>query len=161
VWQGEDPQATKREARIKAKAAAKLTLRTVIDNFLAFKQSRLRPRSLYEALQDWKSLHGWPIDKISRAQVAAILGDLEKTAPVAAARTRSTLSGLFAWAMGRGYVDHNAVVGTNNPDTRVKRDRVLTDNELATVWNACEDNHFGNTIRLLILTGQRRQEVGA
>jgi integrase len=42
------------------------------------------------------------------------------------------------------------------------RDRVLTDDELAAIWLAAEapdSGVFGSLVRLLILTGQRREEV--
>jgi integrase len=42
------------------------------------------------------------------------------------------------------------------------RDRVLTDDELASIWRAAEATGakvFGLLVRLLILTGQRREEV--
>jgi integrase len=41
----------------------------------------------------------------------------------------------------------------------VSRDRVLSDAELSDIWNACADDDFGNIVKLLILTGQRREEV--
>jgi integrase len=41
------------------------------------------------------------------------------------------------------------------------RDRVLSDRELATIWNACLDDDLGRIIKLLILTGCRREEIGA
>jgi integrase len=49
------------------------------------------------------------------------------------------------------------------PGAAVKRDRVLTDAELAAVWKAAEKTHwpFGPAIRLLILTAARREEIGA
>jgi integrase len=37
----------------------------------------------------------------------------------------------------------------------------LADWELAAVWNACLGDDFGRIIRLLILTGCRREEIGA
>ena len=44
----------------------------------------------------------------------------------------------------------------------VPRDRVLTDNELGRIWVAAEAEGFpfGPLIQMLILTGQRRSEVG-
>jgi len=164
IWQGKDPRAAKREA--KAKQLAQIPLRTAIDNYLAAKQSKLRPLSFSETrrylMKDWKSLHDWPIEEIQIPQVATILDRLEKAGPVAAARSRSNLSALFGWAMGHGYVKHNPVIGTINPDTGVPRDRVLSDRELATVWNNCQgDDDYSRIIRLLILTGARRTEVGA
>jgi len=79
---------------------------------------------------------------------------------VAAARSRTTLSALFKWAMGHGYVQYNPVIVTINPDNGVPRDRVLSDRELAAVWNSSGDDDYGKIIRLLILTGCRKSEVG-
>jgi integrase len=60
-----------------------------------------------------------------------------------------------------GIVDANPVVGTNKQTDEKSRDRVLSDQELAQIWRACKDDDFGDIVRLLILTGQRRDEVGA
>ena len=37
---------------------------------------------------------------------------------------------------------------------------MLSDEELAAIWGACRNDDFGRIVRLLILTGQRREEVG-
>ena len=63
--------------------------------------------------------------------------------------------------MGEGLVDTNPVLGTNRQTDEPARDRVLTDAELVAIWNACRDDDYGRIVRLLILTGQRRDEVGA
>jgi len=36
----------------------------------------------------------------------------------------------------------------------------LTDTELAEIWRACRDDDYGRIVKLLMLTGQRRDEVG-
>jgi integrase len=163
IWKGVDPQQAKRDARTKAQAL--ITLGAVIDNYLITKQTKLRPSSLSDArrylLVRWKPLHGLPISDISRQQIANILDKLEQTGSVAAARARANLSTLFKWAMGHGYVDHNPVIGTINPDPRIARERVLSDDELLAIWHACGDDDFGTIVKLLTLTGQRRSEVGA
>src|SRR5262249_6629475 len=41
------------------------------------------------------------------------------------------------------------------------RTRVLSDTELKAIWAACRDNGFGAIIRLLVLTGQRKSEIGS
>jgi len=104
-----------------------------------------------------------PIHRIERRDVAARLGEIiEESGPIAAARARAALSTLFTWAVGEGYVDQNAVIGTHRPDEETaSRDRVLSDSELIEVWHACRDDDYGRIIRLLMLTGQRRDEVGA
>jgi integrase len=37
---------------------------------------------------------------------------------------------------------------------------VLADEELAAIWNACGNDDYGRIVRLLILTGCRRAEIG-
>ena len=41
------------------------------------------------------------------------------------------------------------------------RDRVLSDQEIAQVWRSLPAGDFGDIVRLLLLTGQRREEIGA
>jgi len=157
---GIDPQARKAEERIKSR----LTLRNVANQYLQAHASKLRPKSLREAkrylLQSFRPLHAIPIHKITRRDIAVVLNDLAVRAPVAAGRGRATLSSFFVWARGEGLVEDNPVEGTNNPSPPVSRDRVLSDSELAAVWNACGDDAYGRIARLLILSGCRREEVG-
>ena len=46
-----------------------------------------------------------------------------------------------------------------NQNPERSRDRVLTDSELATIWKALPDSDYGDILKLLILTGQRREEI--
>jgi integrase len=67
---------------------------------------------------------------------------------------------MFAWAMGEGLCDSNPVINTNRPSSSVPRDRVLSDAEIAEIWAASGDDDYGKIIKLLLLTGARRQEIG-
>ena len=49
--------------------------------------------------------------------------------------------------------------GLECPVTARRRDRVLSDDELAKVWHAADDGPFGHVLKLLILTGARREEI--
>jgi integrase len=40
-------------------------------------------------------------------------------------------------------------------------DTALFEPALSEVWRAVGDNTYGTVVRLLILTGQRREEIGA
>jgi integrase len=71
------------------------------------------------------------------------------------------LTTFFGWAIGEGFIDENPVAYTNKPEAGKPRDRVLKNEELAAVWNACGDDDYGKIIRLLILTGARRDEIAA
>jgi integrase len=155
---GHDPAAEKAAERV----AAKLTLGSIVDQYLADRRDKLRPNSMAALerylLRWWKPLHGMPLHKITRRDIAAhLIGP-----PVAAARARSRLMELYSWAMQRGLVEANPVIGTPVPDEHVgPRERVLSGEELAAIWHACRDDLYGKIVRLLILTGCRRQEIGS
>src|SRR6516164_1673821 len=162
---GQDPAAERIAAKLKA-AAKRLTLGVVAERYLEAKKARLRPTSYADArryfTRHWASLRDWPIAVIQRANVAAGLQDIIKAhGPVSAARARANLSALFTWAIGEGLVDINPVIGTNNPEGgHQSRTRVLSEAELAVIWKACADDDFGRIVKLLMLTGCRRAEIG-
>jgi integrase len=143
-----------------------LTLGKVVTTYLDAKRDRLRRGSYEQArlhlTKYWKPLAGLDLAKITRADVAALLQCITKEhGPVAASRARSNLATLFTWAMREGLVENSPVVATNDPARGIlPRDRVLSDKELVAVWNACGDDDLGRIIRLLILTGSRREEIG-
>jgi integrase len=67
----------------------------------------------------------------------------------------------FNWAMKRRYVEHNPTFGLSPHGTQ-RRARVLTDDEIKSLWNATDEpTHFNRIVRLLLLTGQRRGEIAA
>jgi integrase len=83
-----------------------------------------------------------------------------------AARKRlAVLRGLFSWAVGRDLIPTSPCGGISSKNvlgTAAPRDRVLDDDELRAVWRAAgaEGFPFGSLVRLLLLTGQRRDEIG-
>ena len=162
---GTDPAAERAKARADA-AASKLTLGVVADLYLAAKKDRQRPSTHGQCklhlTGHWKALRDHPIDTIKRADVAAALQGITKAhGRTAASRARSNLSALFMWAMGEGLREDNPVIATNNPAEGIlSRERVLSDAELQIVWNACRDDDFGRIVKLLLLTGCRREELG-
>ena len=162
---GIDPAAENARARAEA-ATTKLTLKIAADRYLADKEDVMRP-STYKAAQRyfegyWKPLHDRPLESIKRADVAARLQEIiQQNGRTTAARARGNLSALFSWAMREGLCESNPVIGTNDPEAGIKpRERVLEDRELRAIWHACRDDDFGRIIRLLILTGCRREEIG-
>ena len=69
----------------------------------------------------------------------------------------------FKWALERDYTADNPLAGLSKPKGSKARDRVLSDVELALVLRASERvrTPFGPFFRLLIYTGQRREEVAS
>jgi integrase len=163
VQLGGDPQTEKAEGR----ARAAVTLGAVTKRYLEERaKPNLRPRSYEEVerhlTRHWAPLKELSIHKVQRANVAARLGEIAKeNGRFASNRARASLSAMFSWAMGEGLVDANPTIGTNKATEEVKRDHVITDAELAAIWQACQDDDYGRIVRLLILTAQRREEVAA
>ena len=162
VAEHKDPQQEKTEARTKAAD----TIGRVADDYLAHAKKRQKPRSYAETKRhltaNWKPLHSDSIFQLRRRQVAARLTELEsQRGNVTAARARAALSAMFNWAIREGYeIAGNPVFGTNRPSEPKSRDRVLADSELAEIWGACGEDDYGRIIKLLMLTAQRRDEVG-
>jgi integrase len=162
---GVDPAAERAKARAEA-ALVKLTVGNVAERYLDAKASALRPRTYNQAklhfTDHWKPFVDRPLDSITRQQVAARLQELIKArGRIAAARARANLSALYQWARKEGLTENNPVTHTHDPAAGVPpRERVLSQRELATVWKACRNDDFGCIVRLLILSGCRRQEIG-
>src|SRR6185436_13192312 len=125
----------------------------------------LRPRTFEETQRylrtTWKPLHKLPVTAVTRHLVAATLGDIvTENGTVAADRARSALSTFYAWCIGEGMADTNPVIGTNKASADESRERVLGAPELVAIWKNLPPTPFGRVVRLLMLTGQRRNEIG-
>jgi integrase len=158
---GGDPAADRRQTR----AEAKHTLHGIVAQYLEAKQDVIRPATYREVsryLNDhWSPLHGVPVNSVRRADVALELGKMvRRNGNAAAGRARIALSAFYAWAMGAGIAEQNPVIGSNRPIAPAARDRVLSDDELAAIWRAAGDDDYGRIVRLLALTGCRREEIG-
>jgi len=142
-----------------------LSLRSVVSDYLAqkigVKEGTLRMlRTYLEGPLYLKPLHGVPLDRINRRDIAARLLAVSKAsgAPTAIA-FRSALSSLFVWAMQMGLTENNPVVNSFKPPRPESRDRVLTDAELTAIWRALGDDDYARVVKLLVLTGCRRSEI--
>jgi integrase len=162
IWAGQDPSADRAARR----DADKLTFAKAVADFLETKQRHLRPNTFAETKRYltgdyFKPLHSMPLDTITRQDVALRIKTIERESGAATAgQARAKLSGFFAEAMQDGLVDSNPVIGARKPPANRPRERVLSDQELAAIWNACGDDNHGRIVRLLILTACRREEIG-
>jgi integrase len=171
VANGADPAEEKKAAR---KAAARVpetvkTVRTIADEFLkrhtsehngarwATETQRILDRNILPAMGDK------PAVEVDKAAINDMLDTITARGPIAANRTLAVTKKLFRWSLGRGYVDRDPCAGIAKPGAEQRRDRILSDDELARVWRAAEGiaYPFGAAVQLLILTGARREEIGA
>jgi integrase len=133
--------------------------------YLDYKQRVLKPRSFVEEqryLTNYAApLHRLPLGDIDRRSIAVLLGQIETRSGAASRnRARASLSSFFAWAITEGLIDHSPVTGTAKADEGHSRDRVLTTEELRKLWRGLGDDRFSDIVRLLLLTGARRNEIG-
>jgi integrase len=163
---GEDPASDKEDA----KRGAAESFKAIADLYLDDKRTKLSPNyfsTIERHLRTCaKPLHSVPLGKIALRDIASVLTAVPRqmTSPRAgdgarsANSVRASLSGFFAWAMGKGLADRNPVVGTERSAART-RERVLEPAELRSIWKASGNDHFGSIIKLLALTGQREGEI--
>lgn len=105
-----------------------------------------------------------PITGIGRRDINELIdGVADRGAMTMARRLHAHLHRLFRWAVGRGIIETNPMADLPKPGAAVKRDRVLTNTELAAVWGAAgkAGGPFGPAIRLLALTAARRDEIAS
>ena len=102
------------------------------------------------------------IDSIRRRDIIDLVEDVAASGRgYHANRTCAVLSKFFAWLVARDALTFSPVTGVERPHKEKIRNRVLTDDELRVLWLACgHEGASGEAIRLMILTGARRGEVG-
>jgi integrase len=158
---GGDPALKKETANL----AADNTLGVLANQYLEARKSKWRPKSYkhYERylLKYARPLHRLPITAVSQRNVANLLTEITKEHGEATSnQVRSTLSSLFGWAIKEGIrLPEGNIASYTNKHEQKSRDRVLTDAELKAIWTASPDTDFGAIIKLLILTGQRANEI--
>jgi integrase len=100
---------------------------------------------------------------ISRRDALGLIDAVaDRGAPAAARKLHAHLHRLFRWAVGRGIIERNPLAEAPKPAAPAARDRVLEDREITAVWAASETIGWphGPIVRLLILSGARREEIG-
>jgi integrase len=156
---GHDPRQAKRRAKAN-------TLGGVAELWLKDTAGEIRPKTRIERerhlRRDWAPLHERPIAEITKAEIAGRLLELKQEhGAIAANRSRTTLFGLYEWALDH-FVEVNMVASTKRPLKREpRRDRVLSLDELRAIWAATGGGSAHDAIiRLAMLTGQRKGEIG-
>src|SRR5260370_462016 len=149
-------------------AATSNSFRAVAADYLKHLAANQRPRTVREArrmlekdLAAWRDL---PAASITSDQVRALRDAIaERGAEVQSNRMLARLHALFRWAADERRVAANPAAGVKKRTKEQARDRVLGDDEIRWFWAACGEMGwpFGHCAQLLLLTAQRRQEVGA
>ena len=176
---GTDVLAQREEARATKAAEARRaehTLEAVGKKYLEAREPEMRPQLLLggSALPDTSTgrrCTAVPSTAITRPDIVAVLDDIERDhGKVAADHALSALGTLFAWTIDKGYASATPVLHIKKRAKPARRQRSLSAAELREVWLAtdavdCDGKRlvgtdYANIVKLLILTGQRKTEIG-
>ena len=136
---------------------------TVREEYLAFRDDRVRLATRQADDYLFK-----PFSALSQKKIADITPEvIEKIidglhAPSTRRHAFLRIKGLFNYAVKRGYLDRSPTDRLDCPADQEPRERVLSEAELRTVMQKARayGHPFGTIVELLILTGQRRQQIG-
>ena len=163
VARGRDPATDRKTAAVKAKQEA-LTLASLIDQWSDRHLVHRRPRYAAEAVRALRHSFGKhlasPATALTPKATRAILNAIADTGRRSIARLTGAYGrACFAWALQSDLLADNPFAGIRIEPV-ASRERVLTDEELAAIWQATEGwKPYNGIVRLLLLTGQRREEV--
>ena len=165
--EGRDPAVTKKETKKKRAAAAADTVQAICESYLKREGKDLRTVADRAAALEhlvYPVIGAVPITALKRRQVAALLDKIQdangdRTADLVLAYLRKALN----WWQTRDEDFVSPIVkgmGRYKAKDR-ERKRVLTDDELRTIWAKTETGEpFHALVRFLLLTGCRRNEAG-
>ena len=159
LGKGEDPQGADRRTQLFPDA---------LDSFVEThckRRNRISTATVTERLLRTVFLSDWKhrmIADITRADVIDVIETLmERGTPSAANHAFAVVRKFFNWCVERGEIEVSPCAGLKLPNRPTSRDRVLSDHELVTVWQASEREGYpyGTIAQLLAMTAQRRGEV--
>lgn len=98
---------------------------------------------------------------VTRADVRLLLEEIAESGPVMANRVLACLRKIYNWGISQDLVLSNPCAAIPRPAPETRRDRVLTETEIKTVWQAMEAEpvELGGLFALRLLTAQRGAEV--
>ena len=164
IEQGAEPAAPRRTNSANQDAGDRIE--TAAASFLelhAYRKTRKSTARAAERTFNRLVLPAWrgrSIHDIRRRDVIDLVERIATDRPYLANRTIGVLSKFFNWLCARDLIAVSPVTGVERPHKEEVRNRTLSDTELRALWVACEgEGPFGQALRLLVLTGTRRNEV--
>ena len=142
----------------------RITFENFSKEFFAECEQRIRPRTIlgYRRILDryfLPTLRFEVMEDVSRQSIQKIIDRMAAT-PAMQNNAFAFIRCYMRAGLRRGYLSASPCAGMRLPARKNIRERVLTNAELRVVWEAAGNaGTFGQIVRLLILTGQRRGEI--
>ena len=87
---------------------------------------------------------------------------LDRGSPQSAGKAYADLRAMTRWAVERGYLDHDVMLGMKKPSAAKPRERFLDEDEIAALWPSWPKvlpTQVALALKLALVTGQRIGEV--
>jgi len=168
VAEGKDPGTERKATKAAAAVPVNDLVEAVVARFIShYAKRQLKAKTAQEVerllgkeiVTPWR---GRRLSQIGRADIHSLLDDIvDRGSPVTANRALGWFRCMSAWAVERGLIETNPCSGIKAPAAETSRDRTLADDEIEAVCRAADglEPPYGAFIKLLILTGARRNEV--
>ena len=165
---GKNPSAEKKAtkaAKLEAQLSDRDKIKTLIGQFDKRHLSSLKSGRVVRRELDRHVVTEWgerDIHEITKRDVIDLLDGIADSGRVVTAnRVRAYLNKFLNWAVERDILPMNPATGVKPVAKEASRDRVLSDDEIRWLWQACEAEGFpwGPFGKVLLLTGQRLGEV--
>ncbi len=111
----------------------------------------------HNVLESWTDV---PVQEITHDDVKTALQTvLDDGHESRAVKIYTVLKLLFGWLCDENLISTSPFTQVKRPAHVGVRERVLSEEELILIWNHAGEGIYANIVRIMMLTGQRRQEV--
>ena len=168
---GIDPRSVRQAEEAEAKSQAEAeperlkTFGPLAENYIKRECPKLAQGANIESIIRRAILPHWgnrPVVELRRRDAIALTDSLvDAGLPAAAAKLHGVIKRLGNWLVERDDIEASPFARMKSPADKVTRDRALKDYEIRAVWLASDEMGYpsGTLVKLLLLTGQRRNEV--
>ena len=154
------------EATLRKNSAPAIAVESLLPLFLKASSLRNKPRTTqsYKRILVRHLLPTFGKKRIGEVRARDIMEYIDRLlgTPGEANHVMMAIKVFLSFAKNRHYIEYNPILGTPLPAKSKSRDRVLSELELVAVYRAADElgYPFGHIVKLCLLTGQRRGEIG-
>ena len=163
---GDDPGYLKIEQRKQARALARETFGIFAEEYIKRECPQLKRGDAIVSIIRRELLPSWsdrPVTELRKRDAIALTDALlDADKPAAAHKLHQVIKRIGNWLVDRDELEISPFASWKPPARIEYRAKALTDDEITTLWQVWTDIDypFGTAAKLLLLLGQRRDEVG-
>jgi len=150
----------------KQKSSSKMSVENIFKDYLQ-KYAKQKNRSWKETERIFKadilpSIGKKQIHEVKKKDLIKIIDRIsDRDAKTMANRTLAHIRKFFNWCHERDLIEVSPALNIPKPTQEITRDRVLANDEIKYLWQACDKEGFpfGDFVKIALLTAQRRNEI--